>query len=102
MAACWERVPVRRRRRRRGIRDRRQLTGELDGSVLRAQSFKIVPAGPERELGPAGKLLGRQPAEQMKAAGIKHVVYFEAPGTAHEFQTWRKSLHEFGPMLFQN
>ena len=44
---------------------------------------------------------GRQPAEQMKAAGIKHVTYFEAPGTAHEFQTWRKSLHEFAPLLFK-
>jgi len=43
---------------------------------------------------------GRQPAEQMKAAGIKHITYFEAPGTAHEFQTWRKSLHEFAPLLF--
>jgi enterochelin esterase-like enzyme len=44
---------------------------------------------------------GRQPAEQMKAAGVKHVTYFEAPGTAHEFQTWRKSLHEFAPLLFK-
>ena len=44
---------------------------------------------------------GRTPAEQLKAAGIQHVVYYEAPGTAHEFQTWRKSLHEFAPLLFQ-
>jgi enterochelin esterase-like enzyme len=49
-----------------------------------------------------GAQTGRQPAEQMKAAGIKHVTYFEAPGTAHEFQTWRKSLHEFAPLLFQD
>jgi len=45
---------------------------------------------------------GRDPAAQMKAAGIKHVTYFEAQGTAHEFQTWRKSLHEFAPLLFQD
>jgi enterochelin esterase family protein len=44
---------------------------------------------------------GRQPAQQMRDAGIKHVTYFEAPGTAHEFQTWRKSLHQFAPLLFQ-
>jgi len=44
---------------------------------------------------------GRQPAEQMKAGGIKHITYFEAPGTAHEFQTWRKSLYEFAPLLFK-
>jgi enterochelin esterase family protein len=45
---------------------------------------------------------GRAPVEQLKAAGIKHVIYYEAPGTAHEFQTWRKSLHEFAPLLFQS
>jgi hypothetical protein len=28
-------------------------------------------------------------------------VYYEAPGTAHEFETWRKSLHGFAPLLFQ-
>ena len=49
-----------------------------------------------------GPQTGRTPAQQMKAAGIKHITYFEAPGTAHEFQTWRKSLHEFAPLLFQN
>jgi enterochelin esterase family protein len=45
---------------------------------------------------------GRDPANQLKEAGVKHVTYYEAPGTAHEFQTWRKSLHEFAPLLFQN
>lgn len=25
-----------------------------------------------------------------------------SPGTAHEWQTWRRSLHEFAPLLFQN
>ncbi len=45
---------------------------------------------------------GRTPAEQLKAAGIKHVTYYEAPGTAHEFHTWRKSLHEFAPLLFRD
>jgi len=36
----------------------------------------------------------------LDAAGIKHVAY-EAPGTAHEFQTWRKSLHGFAQLIFQ-
>ena len=27
--------------------------------------------------------------------------YYESPGTAHEFQTWRRCLHEFAPLLFQ-
>jgi enterochelin esterase-like enzyme len=36
----------------------------------------------------------------LDAAGIKHVA-FEAPGTAHEFQTWRKSIHGFAQLIFQ-
>jgi enterochelin esterase family protein len=36
----------------------------------------------------------------LDAAGIKHVAY-EAPGTAHEFQTWRKSLHGFAQLIFK-
>jgi enterochelin esterase family protein len=52
--------------------------------------------------GKEGGGTGRDPAKQLKDAGVKHVIYYEAPGTAHEFQTWRKSLHEFAPLLFQN
>jgi len=37
----------------------------------------------------------------LDAAGIKNY-YYEAPGTAHEWQTWRKSLHEFAPLLFRD
>ena len=39
--------------------------------------------------------------EALDAAGIKHT-YYESPGTAHEWQTWRRSLHGFAPLLFQN
>ena len=38
--------------------------------------------------------------EALEKAGIKHV-YYESPGTAHEWLTWRRSLHEFAPLLFQ-
>jgi enterochelin esterase-like enzyme len=48
-----------------------------------------------------GPQTGRSIHEQLDKAGIKNV-YFEAPGTAHEFQTWRKSLHGFAQLLFQN
>jgi enterochelin esterase-like enzyme len=34
-------------------------------------------------------------------AGIKNTVYV-SPSTAHEWQTWRRSLHEFAPLLFQD
>ncbi len=39
--------------------------------------------------------------DALTAAGIKNY-YYEAPGTAHEWHTWRKSLHELAPLLFQN
>ena len=32
--------------------------------------------------------------------GIKHV-YYESPGTAHEWLTWRRSLKEFSSLLFK-
>jgi enterochelin esterase-like enzyme len=33
-------------------------------------------------------------------AGVKHVA-FESDGTSHEWQTWRRSLHDFAPRLFK-
>ncbi len=32
--------------------------------------------------------------------GVKHI-YYESPGTSHEWLTWRRSLHQFAPMLFK-
>ena len=39
--------------------------------------------------------------EALEKAGIKHG-YYESPGTAHEWLTWRRCLHEFAPLLFVN
>ena len=39
--------------------------------------------------------------EALEKAGVKHV-YYESPGTAHEWQTWRRSLHEMASLLFQD
>lgn len=36
----------------------------------------------------------------LQEAGIQHVFY-ESPGTAHEWQTWRRDLKDFAPRLFQ-
>jgi len=33
-------------------------------------------------------------------AHVKYVFY-ESPGTAHEWQTWRRDLKDFAPRLFQ-
>jgi enterochelin esterase-like enzyme len=37
--------------------------------------------------------------EALEKAGIKHV-YYESPGTSHEWLTWRRCLNEFAPLLF--
>lgn len=37
----------------------------------------------------------------LKEAGFNAVSYI-SEGTAHEFQTWRRSLHELAPLLFKN
>jgi enterochelin esterase family protein len=39
--------------------------------------------------------------EALKAHGIKHIVFHESQGTAHEWLTWRRALNEFAPRLFR-
>ena len=38
-------------------------------------------------------------AEALKQAGVNSVFHV-SPNTAHEWQSWRRSLHEFAPLLF--
>jgi enterochelin esterase-like enzyme len=39
-------------------------------------------------------------SEQLTQAGIRNV-FFESPGTAHEWLTWRRCLNDFAPRLFR-
>jgi enterochelin esterase-like enzyme len=39
--------------------------------------------------------------ELLVAAGITNSYYYISPGTAHEWQTWRRSLYAFAPLLFR-
>jgi enterochelin esterase-like enzyme len=39
-------------------------------------------------------------SDALTKAGI-HNVYFESPGTAHEWLTWRRALQDFAPRLFR-
>jgi enterochelin esterase family protein len=41
----------------------------------------------------------RQLHKVLGQAGINSI-YYESPGTAHEWLTWRRCLHEFAPLLF--
>ena len=57
-----------------------------------------------RELGGNRPNMGGDPkanVESLKLAGINSVFY-ESPDTAHEWQSWRRSLREFAPLLFRN
>lgn len=38
--------------------------------------------------------------KDLESAGIAHI-YYESPGTAHEWLTWRRCLHEFAPLNFR-
>ncbi len=56
-----------------------------------------------RELGGDRSRAGDPKAttEALKAAGV-NAHFYVSPDTAHEWQSWRRSLREFAPLLFQN
>jgi enterochelin esterase-like enzyme len=57
-----------------------------------------------RELGGGRGGRGGNPqadTDALKQAGINSVFYV-SPDTAHEFQSWRRSLREFAPLLFRD
>jgi enterochelin esterase-like enzyme len=60
-----------------------------------------------RELGTnrvGGRGFGGDPKANvaaLKETGV-NAVFYESPNTAHEWQSWRRSLREFAPLLFKN
>jgi hypothetical protein len=55
------------------------------------------------ELGNSGPRRGGDPqaaVDALKAAGV-NAQFYVSPKTGHEWQTWRRSLREFAPLLFQ-
>jgi enterochelin esterase family protein len=71
-----------------------------DGVFADAAAFnkkvKVLFLGIGSMEGPGTKTF----SEQLTQAGIKNV-YYESPGTAHEWLTWRRSFKEFAPLLFR-
>lgn len=39
--------------------------------------------------------------QALTQAGVKHIFY-QSQGTAHEWQTWRRDLYQFAPLLFRS
>jgi enterochelin esterase-like enzyme len=84
-------------------------TFSLD-DVNKAPGFKekvklvFVSFGSRELEGDRPRFFGGDPranAEALKQAGINSVFYV-SPETAHEFLSWRRSLHELAPLLFND
>ena len=37
--------------------------------------------------------------KELEKIGVKHI-YYESPGTSHEWLTWKRSLHQFAQLIF--
>ena len=71
-----------------------------DGAFADPAAFnkkvKVLFLGIGSAEGPATKNF----SDALTKAGI-HNVYFESPGTAHEWLSWRRALNDFAPRLFR-
>ncbi len=71
-----------------------------DGVFADAAAFnkkvKVLFLGIGSAEGPGTKTF----SDNLTQAGIKNI-YYESPGTAHEWLTWRRSFKEFAPLLFR-
>lgn len=80
-------------------------TEDVDKAPGFKDKVKLVFVGyGSRELGGDHRGFGGDPkanTDSLKQAGINSVFYV-SPNTAHEWQTWRRSLHEFAPLLFRD
>ncbi|MFL6416421.1 MAG: alpha/beta hydrolase-fold protein [Bryobacteraceae bacterium] len=73
-------------------------TSEIKDMAEFKKTVKLVFASyGSRENGASAKTN----TEDLTKAGIR-AVFYESPMTAHEWLSWRRSLHEFAPLLFEN
>ena len=68
-----------------------------DMAAFKKQVKVVFVSYGSRENGAAGKA----DVAALKEAGVNSF-YYESPDTAHEWQTWRRSLHEFALLLFED
>jgi enterochelin esterase family protein len=73
-----------------------------DVAALKAKAKLVFVSYGSRELENRQRFGGDPKAnvEGLRRAGI-NAVFYVSPGTAHEWHTWRRSLHEFAPLLFR-
>jgi len=83
------------------------LTNVTDMAAFKEKVKLVFISYGSRELGTnrvGGRGFGGDPKANvaaLKEAGINSVFY-ESLNTAHEWQSWRRSLHEFAPLLFKD
>jgi len=70
--------------------------GAFEDPAAFNKKVKVLFLGIGSEEGPGTKNF----SDGLTQAGI-HNVYFESPGTAHEWLTWRRCLNDFAPRLFR-
>ena len=83
------------------IRDNIDIT-ELYGSLLKHpeelnEKMKLIWMGTGTEEGKWSQNF----RDKLTNLGVKNIVFYESPNTAHEWLTWRRCLHEFVPLLFR-
>jgi hypothetical protein len=74
-------------------------TAAGDPNQARGGAMAGARGGRGGGMGGSGDAQGN--ADALKKAGI-NAVFYVSPNTAHEWQTWRRSLHEFAPLLFKD
>lgn len=74
------------------------LTNVTDMAAFKKKAKLVFVSYGSKENGAAAS---KANVEALKQAGINSV-YYESPETAHEWQSWRRSLKEFAPLLFKN
>lgn len=77
---------------------KKEYNGALSDPAAFNKKYKVFFQSIGTAEGPWPKV--RQTNEILDKAGIRNV-YFESPGTAHEWLTWRRSLNAFAPLLFK-
>ena len=83
------------------------VTNITDMAAFKKKLKLVFISYGSRELGTnrvGGRGFGGDPkvnTAALKEAGVK-AVFYESPETAHEWQSWRRSLHEIAPLLFKD
>jgi enterochelin esterase family protein len=81
---------------RGGFDPKTSSNGVFANAAAFNKQMKVLFLGIGSAEGPGTKTF----SEQLTQAGIKNV-YYESPGTAHEWLTWRRCFKEFAPRLFR-